>query len=73
MNTQKLIVNLDQEAMLRVLWLEIVKANNVTSNRDRRNVTFRHIFCVCARRQWGVWRSWKSATDLTPKTILQKQ
>ena len=50
MDTQKLIVNLDQEAMLRVLWLEIVKANNVTSNRDRRNVTFRHIFCVCARQ-----------------------
>lgn len=50
MDTQKLIVNLDQEAMLRVLWLEIVKTNNVTSSRDRRNVTFRHIFCVCARQ-----------------------
>ena len=50
MDTQKLIVNLDQEAMLRVLWLEIVKTNNVTSSRDRRNVAFRHIFCVCARQ-----------------------
>jgi len=50
MKTDILLAKLDQEAMLKNLWKDIEKVNNVLASRDSRNVMYRHIFSVCARQ-----------------------
>lgn len=49
MSDKKIVSLIDQQMMLEDYWNVLKETHNLTDNRERRNVIFRHAFLVAAR------------------------